>query len=448
MTAEGVGPRDRVAADLVHDAPCGIAVTDPDGRLQYVNSTLERWLGREATELLSLRLTDLFTPALRLFYETHMAPMMRLQGHVREISCRLQVAGGPPRPVLLSGVGRFDAAGAATRFDYTIFDARERHRYEEELRNATREADELAAIVRSSPNAILRTDPAGRITNWNPGAERQFGHPASSVLERAVADVIPFEGMTDWFRQARDARAETTFEARYATGSEFEVTLAPIFRRDQPHARPDWSVVLRDVTERKAAERRLEVMVGEMRHRVNNVLTMVSGIARQTLPVDHGQVFIARLQALAQANDALSRSEWTGAGLRQLLDFAKREAGGGDRFRYAAPDIELSARQATALSMALHEMVTNALKYGALSRPAGQVEVRCDWEGQGPERRLRIGWVECGGPEVSPPTREGFGTRMIRLVLGMDLGGEVRFDYPREGFRCQIVLIPGDRSSG
>ncbi|KKL79614.1 hypothetical protein LCGC14_2013080, partial [marine sediment metagenome] len=131
-------------AELVEDAPCGIVVTDPDGQLQFVNETLKRWLNNPfETDKRPRRLPDLMGGAGRLFYETHIAPMIRLQGHVREISCTLKVAGGDPLPVLLSGVARRDAAGRLVRFDYTIFDARERRVYEQELRAARHKAEQL-----------------------------------------------------------------------------------------------------------------------------------------------------------------------------------------------------------------------------------------------------------------------------------------------------------------
>lgn len=179
-------------AELLEDAPCGIVMTNPDGRLHYVNETLKRWLNLPTGSERPQRMPDLMTGPGKLFYETHLAPMLRLQGFAREISCSLHVRHGPPLPVLLSGVARHDSKGQPTRFDFTIFDARERRMYEDNLRAARRKADELAAIVRTSPNAILRVDADGVILNWNAGAERLLGRSFDAVQGRCVQDLIRF----------------------------------------------------------------------------------------------------------------------------------------------------------------------------------------------------------------------------------------------------------------
>ncbi len=441
-----------MATELIEDAPCGIAVTDPDGRLRYVNATLAHWLGLPPEgDPTRATLASLFTGPGRIFYDTHMAPMMRLQGFVREISCTLEVRGGTPLPVMLSGVARRNADGVCTRFDYTVFDARERRSYEEALRSAKREADELAAIVSSSPNAILRVDATGRVRSWNTGATRLLGRSAEQVLGRPVAEAIKFQDRPDWF--AREARAlldeaEVAFEARHASARDFEVTLAPIGERGQPGASEDWSVILRDVTRRKRAERRLQVIFDEMRHRMKNTLGVVAGIARQTLPAGNAEQFVSRLQALSSAHDALGQSEGdtgteAGAEIGALLDFSCQAAGGPARFKVNGPRVRLSARQATSMSMALHELVTNALKYGALSCEQGQVRVDYALEGAGETGPLRLRWREIGGPPVTPPTRRGFGTKMIGLVLQAELGAEVRFEFAPEGFRFEVAFTAG-----
>ena len=429
-----------VAAELIDDAPCGIIITDPDGRLQYVNATLAGWLDPGGLGTRKRRsLPDLLTLPGRIYHETHLAPMMRLQGFVREISCALDVEGAPPLPVMLSGVARRDAEGRFLRYDYTVFDARERRAYEEELRHARREADELAAIVRSSPNAILRVDAAGLVRSWNAGAARLLGRNCAEALGRPVDEVIPLAERPGWFARARaeqEGAEEVMFEARHAEDCEVEVTIAPI---GEP-ALPDeecWSVILRDITRRRAAERHLLVMVDEMKHRVKNTLGVVAGIARQTLPPGDAEQFVSRLQALTQAHDTLTGGETggTGADLGDLLDFACREAGGAERLRVSGPPVRLSPRQTTSLSMAFHELVTNALKYGALSCETGQVRV--DYE-RDEQDRLQLVWREHGGPPVVPPTRRGFGTKMIGLVLKAELGAEVRFDFAPEGFSCAL----------
>lgn len=437
------------AAELIEDAPCGIVVTDPDGRLRYVNATLAHWLGLPpGGDAARPTLASLLTGPGRIFYDTHLAPMMRLQGFAREISCRLDTASGTPLPVLLSGVSRRDAEGHCLRHDFTVFDARERHAYEKALQQAKREADELAAIVSSSPNAILRVDAAGHVRSWNAGATRLIGRSAEEAVGQPVARIVALTDRPGWFAEEMKGAgrgAEIVFEASQPDGRELEVTMAPIGTHGLPGVSEDWSVILRDITRRKHAERRLKVILGEMRHRMKNTLGVVAGLARQTLPKPHAESFVSRLQALSAAHDALGADgaeDMSGGGaaadLRLLIDTAARTAGDPARFEIDGPAVRLTARQATSLSMALHELVTNALKYGALSCESGRV--RIDYRLDEATGRLSLRWRERGGPTVVPPTRRGFGTKMIGMVLKAELGGEIDFEFAPEGFSFEVVF--------
>ncbi|MGX9856369.1 sensor histidine kinase [Limimaricola variabilis] len=445
MAKDAGDERLQTLAEMVEDAPCGMVVTDPDGRLRYVNETLSRWLGLPAAPAdRPSRLPELMTLPGQLYYETHLAPMMRLQGFAREISCSLKVRDGAPLPVLLSGVTRYDTAGDPVRFDYTIFDARERRIYEDELRSARRKAEELAAIVRTSPNAILSVDQSGCISSWNAGAERLLGQSLETVLGHPVQEAVRFDEQPHWFDDAVEAcRAaeEVTFETTSSQGHHFEITVAPIDEQEPLPATRHYSVVLRDISKRKRAERRLQMALGEMKHRVKNTLAVVSGIARQTLPAEVCHGFIARLHALSRAHDALASEDQKGADLRDLLAFTAEEAGGRERFRITGPSVVLPPHQATSLSMALHELATNALKYGALSQPGGHVSVEYDQDEAG---QVRFVWQEKDGPPVTPPTRRGFGSKMINSVVKSDLSAQVDFDYRPEGVRCEILFTPGE----
>jgi PAS domain S-box-containing protein len=425
--------------ELVEDAPCGIVVTDPDGRLQFVNETLKRWLSIPfELDQRPERLPDLMAGAGRIFYETHIAPMMRLQGHVREISCTLKVGEGAQLPVLLSGIARRDMAGTLVRFDYTIFDARERRLYEEELRTARQKAEELAAIVRTSPNAILRVDEAGYIRSWNAGARSLLGAQTDEIPELPIQAIANFPQQPDWFDRAVERCInvpEVVVETTDMEGRHFEATIVPIAASDS--SLNDYSVVLRDITTRKRAEQRLKVAMGEMKHRVKNTLAVVSGIARQTLPIDLRGVFIGRLHALARAHDVLTDEDQKKADLKDLLEGTGAEAGGAKYFRVKGPSVTLRSDQVQNLSMALHELTTNALKYGSLSKADGYVEVDCELLDK---ESFRLVWQERNGPLVSPPTHRGFGSKMISDLLRIDLRAEVEVDYRPEGLRCEIAF--------
>ena len=430
------------AIDLLRDAPCGIAVTDPDGRLLFINDTLAGWSRRSVQEAVgTLSLRHLLTRPARLYLETHIAPMMRLQGFVREISCHVDTLGEDPIPVLLSGVARRGIGDQIERIDYTIFDARERHSYEEALRSARAEAEELAAIVRASPDAILRIDSQGIIKSWNAAAESLFGLPSATVVGKRIGDAVPLPEFHIWIAIAVGKEAGAAHEVREAThadGRDLEITLARIGTDNSPPA-ADYTVMVRDITLRKQAERHRETVLQEMNHRIKNTLSVVGGIARQTLPADAARGFMKRIRSLSQAHDALAATGTSTIDLRQLLEFVAIQAGGPTRLAFGGPPVELPSRYATSLSMVFHEMVTNAMKYGALSASGGSVSI----EYKLVAGALWLDWLESGGPPVSQPPREGFGTRLIKILLTSDLQAETHFDYRPSGLLMSMRLPLG-----
>jgi two-component sensor histidine kinase len=184
-----------------------------------------------------------------------------------------------------------------------------------------------------------------------------------------------------------------------------------------------------DITERKQAEERQRLLMQELAHRVKNTLAVVQAIASQTLrgegsPDAMREAFGARLLALSQAHDVLMQGSWTAASLRVLVDSAALLHGQGDleRFRIDGPEITLGPKAALSFALAMHELGTNAVKYGALSVPDGYVAVTWRRETVEGQPHLRFRWQEMGGPEVMPPTRHGFGSRLIERSLAQSLG--------------------------
>uniref|UniRef100_B0SVM4 histidine kinase n=1 Tax=Caulobacter sp. (strain K31) TaxID=366602 RepID=B0SVM4_CAUSK len=203
-----------------------------------------------------------------------------------------------------------------------------------------------------------------------------------------------------------------------------------------------------DITERKKAELHLRLLVNELNHRVKNSLATIQAIAAQTFHAARSlpqaqEAFSARIVALAEAHDLLTRENWEGADLTDLLTRLEILHGGppqGEirRFMFSGPSVRLSPRMALSLSMALHELATNAVKYGALSVPTGQV--RIVWSvAPGPiQPFLTLTWTETGGPPVSPPHRRGFGSRLIERGLASELSGEAHIDFRPSGVVCRI----------
>jgi len=197
-----------------------------------------------------------------------------------------------------------------------------------------------------------------------------------------------------------------------------------------------------DVTDRKRAEERQKLLVNELNHRVKNSLATVQSIAAQTLrsiasPEFFREAFEARLIALSQTHDLLTRESWEGASLREVFDGELRAMAGDDRvaFDYKA-DLRLNPKAAVALGMGIHELATNAVKYGAWSLTHGRVVVAWRLEAN----LLRLTWSERGGPPVTPPTRRGFGARLLERGLAAELSGDVELTYDATGLICHMAL--------
>ncbi|HEX4572690.1 MAG TPA: HWE histidine kinase domain-containing protein, partial [Dongiaceae bacterium] len=196
-----------------------------------------------------------------------------------------------------------------------------------------------------------------------------------------------------------------------------------------------------DITERKEAEGRRAMLTRELDHRAKNMLAVVQSVLHLSKADSIAEFTAAvsgRIQALSRAHTLLSESRWQGVELHRIVDeeivpFRNPEGAEGEspRIRTSGPVVALPPSTAQSLAVALHELVTNAAKYGALSQPGGQVALL--WE-QGPEG-LALTWSEDGGPAASVPTRRGFGTRVIAASVEQQLGGKARFDWRPAGLR-------------
>jgi two-component system CheB/CheR fusion protein len=198
-----------------------------------------------------------------------------------------------------------------------------------------------------------------------------------------------------------------------------------------------------DVTDIVAAEVQQRALVEELNHRVRNMLTVVGAIANQTLsksesPDKFAAAFLGRIQSMGKAYDLVSREQWGEVTLHDILSSALRPHAEerDDRLRFGGPDIAFAPQQALALGMVFHELTTNALKYGALSKAKGRVAVT--WEVE--KGRLVITWLERDGPEIAKPNRRGFGTELIERELKSVLGARVTFDYAPEGVEVRISI--------
>jgi two-component system CheB/CheR fusion protein len=189
-------------------------------------------------------------------------------------------------------------------------------------------------------------------------------------------------------------------------------------------------------------------MLDELNHRVKNTLATVQAIAMQTLAKAPDlqafkTAFSARLLALSNTHNLLAADAWTGARLRdivacELAPYQREDPASGERVHIEGEEVLLSPKLALALSMAIHELATNASKYGALSTGSGRIDVRWQLRAEGRRDRLQLHWVESGGPPVQGATRRGFGTRLITEGLAYELNGEAVLEYAETGVSCRI----------
>jgi PAS domain S-box-containing protein len=241
------------------------------------------------------------------------------------------------------------------------------------------------------------------------------------------------------------------------------INIAPIF--DDSDKQIGAVSCFQDLSEQKQAEAEREnvrahaaarqtLLLRELSHRVKNSLAVVQSIAAQTHmfapPEQFYNAFTARLEALGKAHDLLTQSEWEAIGLSDVacLGFAPYD-GQGTRQRWTieGPNIFLAPNEAMTLSLAFHELATNAAKFGALSNLAGRIDVRWSLRDAGEERYLDIEWVERGGPIVEPPLSRGFGSRLLERAIVHELGGDTRLDFDPTGVECHIRLPLSSRVS-
>jgi two-component system CheB/CheR fusion protein len=309
---------------------------------------------------------------------------------------------------------------------------------------------EHAAIVEASQDALVRASVRGTIETWNPAAARLFGYTAQEIVGQPTLllwSPLQAQEHTALLAQAAAGTASDNVETvgRRKDGSEFdaELSIVPIFAENGQVL----SIVktVRNITERRRARFQREILLNELNHRVKNTLATVQSIATQTLRNESTleafrENFGARLIALSKSHDLLTRKNWEGASLHGLLmqECEPYQADGAPRFEIVGDDLQVPPRMALALGMVFHELTTNAAKYGALSVPAGRIDVSWNLHERDGQTYLHLQWTETGGPRVEKPRRSGMGSRLMKHGLAHELGGEARIDFDPSGVQYMI----------
>lgn len=202
--------------------------------------------------------------------------------------------------------------------------------------------------------------------------------------------------------------------------------------------------MMQDITASKQAEERQTLLIQELNHRVKNMLASIQSIAMQSLSKDEGDDrhhFLSRIHALATCHNLLTDSQWDGASLKEIVHqtFAPHAKPAAERVNASGPDAVLSSRDALSVTLALHELATNALKYGAFSNDSGRIDVSWAIRRTPPKPALQLAWRETGGPPVADPKRRGFGSKLLNSLAAQS-GAAYACEYPTTGFKCELTL--------
>jgi len=318
-----------------------------------------------------------------------------------------------------------------------------------ERKKAVQIAQRLVSIVESSDDAIVSKDLNDIITSWNNGAERLFGYSAGEIIGKSISILIPPDRQDEErailgrIRLGLPANHfETIRRRKDGTPVDISLTVSPLY--DATNTVIGASIIARDIAARKRAEEHQRLLKAELDHRVKNVLATVSAIVDQTQDASNAHAdFVAalsdRIKSLANTHELLSQGQWRGVSLAEIV---RRELApyATNKTTIEGPSVTLKAEATQAVAMVLHELTTNAAKYGGLSARGGGVLLRWRWLWNGSGARLTIEWQEVGGPEVTPPSRPGYGTSIVREVIPFELGGSVDLVFAADGVRCRLEI--------
>ena len=313
---------------------------------------------------------------------------------------------------------------------------------------AEAKAKRLASIVEHSEDAIYSIDLDGNITSWNRGAERLFGYVPEEVIGRSVNLLIPQDHHDEEQRiQARIRRGESIefYETlrQCKDGGLLDISLSVSPIRSADGALIGAAKIGRDITQRKRAHEQQRLLVNEMKHRIKNTLATVQAIAMQTFHQsnpEEREVFTSRLLALSSAHDLLTREQWDRTSLQEIVTGALRPFLDNYREQFAldgCPAV-VESSNALLLTMAIHELATNAIKYGALSNGRGRVHVTWRVHDASQGACIKLCWQERDGPAVGTPVRQGFGSRLIENAFRCETGG--CFEFTPEGLVCSLSI--------
>jgi PAS domain S-box-containing protein len=418
-----------------------------DGPIEFWNAGAERLygfapneaVGRSSHTILQTKFPREFTELRsQLLNERYWSGELRhicKDGHEVTVDSRMQLLG--------------DDTVLEVNRDVTQVKALEIQRMQVEaaLRESEQQLRWLASIVESSDDAIVSKNLDGIIRSWNRGAERVFGYTAQEAIGQPITIVIPKDRqdeeraiLTRIRRGERIDHFETIRQRKHGSLIVVSLTVSPVKNAEGKIVGASKSA--RDITEQRRSQEQIATLAREAEHRSKNLLATVQAtvnLSQADTPEGLKQAIEGRILALANVHSLFVETRWIGAELSTIATqelapyFEKDER----RVRIDGPQALLEPNAAQAIAVTLHELATNAAKYGALSVANGQIDLKWSHESDG---RLILRWKEMGGPAVQmPPKHQGFGTRIVKRMIGQ-LKGKSRFDWRADGLVCEITL--------
>ena len=430
--------------ELLDVLPAAIYTTDAKGRITYYNDAAAAlWGCRPRLN------SDQWCGSWRMYRpdgtplphdQCPMAIALKQGRPIRGAEAIAERPDGTRVPFMAFPTPLRDASGALTGAVNMLLDLTEH-------KNAERAARRLVSIVESSDDAIVSKDLSGLIATWNRGAERLFGYLAEEIVGKSIMTILPADRQdeeTGILERIRRGERVEHFETvrRHKNGQlvNISLTVSPVF--DQSGKIIGASKIARDITDQKRREEQIALLAREADHRTKNLLALAQAtvhLSQGETPDELKSAIEGRLRALAHAHALLARSRWAGADLRTMVveELSPYCQDNPERAQIDGPSLMLEQQAAQAMAVAMHELTTNAVKYGALSTPQGRVRIQwaCD-----PTHRLRLRWTETGGPSVGLPKRQGFGVRVMERIIQSQLNGDLKFDWREEGVVCEITI--------
>lgn len=435
----------RLVTDSVHGL---IARIDRDRRYLFINAVGLAWYGLAEDQVIGRTIREIIGDERYDAVDDYFRRVIE-GGETVSFENRIARPGARPRDMLVTVVPDRDPDGMVQGCYSLAVDITERKRAETALRDSE---TKLRVVVDATALGLWDYDIRTGALQWSDRLKALYGlAPDAGIdFDRFVALLHPDDRalVLGGFQAALDPAGGGRFGFEHrvcaADGAVRWLQAAGQVVFDAAGAPLRALGSSREVTARRQAEERQRLLMAELDHRVKNILATVQSIALRTLgPGPGGEALMGRIAALAQAHAILSAEEWRGAELGGLLEAmlsAHRAAPG--RVELQGPRVVLAPKLAQSVSLALHELVTNAAKYGALSTRAGRLSVR--WERLSEPARLRLLWRESGGPPVAPPARRGFGSTLIERSLAYEFEARIDLQYPPEGVVCEIELPLGD----